>query len=428
MTRLITAALLIASLLAYIFPLSAYADKHIPAWMEQDADFQAAGDATYSSAPNPSQQAQNDPEACREQICKKAVQNFVGVINVRQIPTEDGAESRVFYECMRAERVQLLCQGEQVASLEKEPDYYIWDDPVFPQDIADIFSGEIDTAIQNSTIYTNISEDIVKPYTETPAVITEIPSVVATPQVVPQTEPSGEIGEAFTWDIDKRGENAREAADIVAWQSRKDLVEAESFLDQVSASLTYHFGVPLARVAGFFEPEVTEYRDELETTRDVAFTAAAILPCGAGAAACVEAAVGLNPTTIKNIPSVVLKTPQNIASVFRKNTDDVGIVGNKLSGAPVTKEGTTVIGRVQDLKNLKPGEKSLLNRLPDKGNPKANWKQNSGVLRQEMGKGKPIRDASSGDTSGQFLNAERNLLRDRGWTFDSKTNDWMPPK
>ncbi len=94
----------------------------------------------------------------------------------------------------------------------------------------------------------------------------------------------------------------------------------------------------------------------------------------------------------------------------------------------VTKGGTTAIGRVKGLKNLKPGEKSLLDRLPDKGNPKANWKQNSGVLRQEMGKGKPIRDASPGDTSGQFLNAERNLLRDRSWSFDSKTNHWNPPK
>ena len=90
--------------------------------------------------------------------------------------------------------------------------------------------------------------------------------------------------------------------------------------------------------------------------------------------------------------------------------------------------GTTVIGRVKDLKNLKPGERSLLDRLPDKGNPKENWKQNSGVLRQEMGRRKPIRDASPGDTSGQFLNAERNLLKDRGWSFDYKTNYWNPPK
>lgn len=91
------------------------------------------------------------------------------------------------------------------------------------------------------------------------------------------------------------------------------------------------------------------------------------------------------------------------------------------------KSGTTVIGRVKDLQNLKKGEQSLLNRLPDRGSVKANWKQNSGVIRQEISKGKPIRDASPGDTSGQFLNAERNLLRDKGWAFDSKTNYWTPP-
>jgi RHS repeat-associated protein len=87
----------------------------------------------------------------------------------------------------------------------------------------------------------------------------------------------------------------------------------------------------------------------------------------------------------------------------------------------------TVIGRVSDLQNLGPNEQSLLDRLPNKGNPQANWRQNSGVLREEMARGLPIRDASPGDTGGQFLNAERNLLQSRGWTFDSSTNYWMPP-
>lgn len=87
----------------------------------------------------------------------------------------------------------------------------------------------------------------------------------------------------------------------------------------------------------------------------------------------------------------------------------------------------TVIGRVKDLQKLGPGERHLLDRLPDLGNPKANWKQNSGVLRQEMNRGRPIRDASPGDTGGQFLNAERNLLQDRGWTYDSNTSHWNPP-
>lgn len=92
------------------------------------------------------------------------------------------------------------------------------------------------------------------------------------------------------------------------------------------------------------------------------------------------------------------------------------------------KETTTVIGRTKDLQKLGPGEKSLLDRLtPDLGSPKANWQRNAGVLRQEMNRGLPIRDASIGDTGGQFLNAERNLLRDRGWTFDANSGYWMPP-
>jgi RHS repeat-associated protein len=92
------------------------------------------------------------------------------------------------------------------------------------------------------------------------------------------------------------------------------------------------------------------------------------------------------------------------------------------------KSATTVIGRTKDLKNLAAGERSLLDRLtPDLGSAKANWARNSGVLREEMGRGLPIRDLSPGNTAGEFLNAERALLRDRGWSFNPQTNFWMPP-
>ncbi len=89
---------------------------------------------------------------------------------------------------------------------------------------------------------------------------------------------------------------------------------------------------------------------------------------------------------------------------------------------------TVVIGRTPDLKNLGPNEQSLIDRLPNLGSPKANWEQNAGVLRQIMKEGRPIRDASPGDTGGPFLNAERNLLRDRGWTYDAKSSFWNPPR
>jgi RHS repeat-associated protein len=92
------------------------------------------------------------------------------------------------------------------------------------------------------------------------------------------------------------------------------------------------------------------------------------------------------------------------------------------------KAGRTVIGRTKDLKGLPAGERSLLGRLPNRGSPRANWNQNWGVLRKEMSRGLPIRDASPGDTGGSFLNAERALMRDRGWTFDSSSNLWRPPR
>ena len=93
---------------------------------------------------------------------------------------------------------------------------------------------------------------------------------------------------------------------------------------------------------------------------------------------------------------------------------------------------TTVIGKLKDLENLGPGENTLLDRLPNQGSPKLNWQQNSGVLRSEMGKGLPIRDASvdgAGNLSDNtgFLRAERNLLQDRGWTYNPATRTWSPP-
>jgi hypothetical protein len=92
----------------------------------------------------------------------------------------------------------------------------------------------------------------------------------------------------------------------------------------------------------------------------------------------------------------------------------------------------TVIGKVKDLDNLAPGENTLLKHLPDQGNPRANWCQNSSVLRQEIRKGHPIRDASLNPDGtlkvypASFLEAERNLLINQGWTFDPSTGLWSP--
>jgi RHS repeat-associated protein len=112
-----------------------------------------------------------------------------------------------------------------------------------------------------------------------------------------------------------------------------------------------------------------------------------------------------------------------IASMFTGVGEEAGAA---VKGA---QEVTTVIGRTKDLQELGAGEQSLLDRLsPNLGSPQENWARNSGVLRSEMNRGLPIRDASPTDTKGVFLNAERNLLQDRGWKFDKNTNFWNPPK
>ena len=95
-----------------------------------------------------------------------------------------------------------------------------------------------------------------------------------------------------------------------------------------------------------------------------------------------------------------------------------------------------MIGKTGDLEApgaIGSGERTLLDRLPDQGSPAANWAQNDGVLRQEMGRGMPIRDASVNPVTGAletntgFLRAERYLLDSRGWTYDPKTTMWYPP-
>jgi hypothetical protein len=135
---------------------------------------------------------------------------------------------------------------------------------------------------------------------------------------------------------------------------------------------------------------------------------------------------GPNQTTVGSI--ITYDVPSSLTKCEKKNGANGEVVlFSKIARFLAAEETTTVIGRVKDLQKLGPGEKSLLDQLPDLGSPKANWIQNSGVLRQEMNQGLPIRDASFGDNTGAFLNAERNLLSDRGWTFDRNTGFWMPP-
>lgn len=109
----------------------------------------------------------------------------------------------------------------------------------------------------------------------------------------------------------------------------------------------------------------------------------------------------------------------------------LGMASGKAAGtACKAAEGEAlVIGRLKDLSKseaLRSNEYKLgwESKLP---NWRAEWRENAGRLRRAMAQGKPIRDASPGDTDGIFLEAERNLLRNRGWTFDPKSSYWMPP-
>jgi RHS repeat-associated protein len=94
-----------------------------------------------------------------------------------------------------------------------------------------------------------------------------------------------------------------------------------------------------------------------------------------------------------------------------------------------------VIGKVDDLGSytLRPGERTLLNQLPNQGSPRLNYVQNDRVLRIEMGRGVPIRDVSVDPVTGAlrnntgFLRAERNILTNHGWVFDPKSGYWYPP-
>jgi len=100
--------------------------------------------------------------------------------------------------------------------------------------------------------------------------------------------------------------------------------------------------------------------------------------------------------------------------------------------------GSVVIGNMDVLKSpgaIGANERTLLPQLEgDLGSPKANWARNAGVLRSEMARGAPIRDASVNPLTGAlqdntgFLRAERNLLQDRGWTYDASTHFWNPRK
>ena len=129
----------------------------------------------------------------------------------------------------------------------------------------------------------------------------------------------------------------------------------------------------------------------------------------------------------------------NFSGVNRQSAAEAGYYGGS---APVFNAGGTLlkgaavkgvdnvkyIGRLEDLKGI-PRSQTLLDDLPNLGNPKANYYQNMSVLRKAVRDGYTIKDASwfrpnselaptllnPNRTVGQtFLGAERLLLKNRG--------------
>lgn len=94
-----------------------------------------------------------------------------------------------------------------------------------------------------------------------------------------------------------------------------------------------------------------------------------------------------------------------------------------------------VIGKIADITGrdaLGPGERTLLNQLPDQGGEAANWAQNERVLLKEMKAGNPIRDATVDPSTGEltnntgFLALERGLLEREGWAYQPGSQQWIP--
>jgi RHS repeat-associated protein len=98
------------------------------------------------------------------------------------------------------------------------------------------------------------------------------------------------------------------------------------------------------------------------------------------------------------------------------------------------KSGKLVIGKMEDLERttLESGE-FILDWL-NKGSSKANWQENSKLMREIMSESRSIRDVSVDPLTGEllkksgFIAAERNLLKNQGWTYNPQTRHWYAGK
>jgi len=102
-----------------------------------------------------------------------------------------------------------------------------------------------------------------------------------------------------------------------------------------------------------------------------------------------------------------------------------------LSSAGQSGAGDLIIGKLKDVSKpvgWETGDHTL--HLPNLGSVKQNWKQNSGRLREAINDGKSIRDTSIDLETGAlrdntgFLRAERNLLKNKGKTYNPISKHW----
>lgn len=130
------------------------------------------------------------------------------------------------------------------------------------------------------------------------------------------------------------------------------------------------------------------------------------------------------------------------AKAARTLNDRVTQLKSKLSKTPLQKGGLNLYkwrkNPAETRKRMTEPKSSWSNGhytlfLPNKGSPRANWKQNATKLRSEIRRGKPIYDSYRTKGGRQipasgFLRAERKLLEHHGWKYDSRSGAYHPPK
>lgn len=164
---------------------------------------------------------------------------------------------------------------------------------------------------------------------------------------------------------------------------------------------------------------------------------AAFLGAGTASAATIVAAetrVGAHNVAVE----ILVETPQDVRAGQRQGKDAAGhqimaATGVAANAAPEVRGGLNLFKHQseQALRNSGWRDGDFFLKNDWKGSVKETWKGNSSLLRNEMRNGNPIYDSyvdGSGNLipTGGFLNMERNVLINRGWTFEGSSGAWVP--